>query len=88
MNSNWKNHFKKIGVLAYISKDDNQHNIAHIHFDYGEYSIVISLIDLSVVVGNMPTSKLTKILKILKSKPELVKLLLDLFYDYNPRLKK
>ena len=86
MNKNWKKDFRAIGVLPFISSNDNEHHKPHIHLEYSGQKIVLELPDLVVLAGDMQGNKLKQIKKILNT--ELVQNLINLFYEKNPKLKR
>ncbi len=51
------------GVLIYMYYLDNKsHKMPHIHANYGEYNIVLSIPDGDILKGDMPNKKLKLIL--------------------------
>ncbi|RLA06466.1 MAG: hypothetical protein DRQ51_09360 [Gammaproteobacteria bacterium] len=47
------------GIIIYMYYyDDKKHNTPHIHANYGEYDVVISIPDGVVIEGDMPKNKL------------------------------
>ncbi len=50
------------GIIIYMYYfDDKEHKMPHIHANYAEYDVVVSIPEGEVLKGEMPNNKLTEI---------------------------
>lgn len=78
---------KTVGIFIYkINGREYRHPMPHVHIEYQNIEISVSLIDFNILAGEMRKSR--KAIDVLKNDSELVKELTDLFYELNPNIKK
>lgn len=78
---------KKVKNFIFAVKGlENRHKLPHVHIEYQNNEVVVSLIDFSVLAGKI--NKQSIAINILINSPELVIELIEVFYILNPNLKK
>lgn len=78
---------RKIKNFVFIIKGlESRHNLPHVHIEFSNTEVVVSLNDLSILAGKIKKQK--EAIDILKNNQEFVTELIEVFYILNPNLKR
>jgi len=61
------------GIKIKIHKETTQHHLPHFHVIFGEYNISINILNLEIIVGNLPKNILRKVMKWAKKNQDKLK---------------